>query len=1285
MGNSAKSVVAVVAGIGAMMVWSSRPVDAANSIVTVDSRRDIDSTTSVALDASGNPVISYYDATHGDLMIAHCNDASCAGDDESITTPDHPGNVGKSSSLQLDAAGNPVVSYRDETTFDLKLVHCNDPNCAGDNDVVVVLDHDGTASVGQDTALALDAAGHPVIAYYHATNADLRVAHCNDAGCVGGNESIVTVASTSWVGLDPSLELDATGNPVISYGDLSNRGELKLAHCDDPNCAGGNETIAAVDSNGTLGGFSSLELDAAGNPVISYYGDSNGDLKLAHCNDPNCTGADESIVGVDRFRTVGAMTSLELDAVGNPVVGYLDAWNGDLKIAHCNDADCAGDDESMVTVDSAGNVGFDASLVLDAAGDPVVSYRDDGNKDLKLVHCDNAICAPVSCNGIGATIVGTANDDVIDGTAGVDVIFGGDGDDVINGLDGDDIVCGGKGADTIAAGSGDDRSFGEEGADTVDGGEGSDVINGGAGRDQLRGGPDDDQLTGGSDADGLLGGPGDDHADGGDADDGIVGGDGDDVLAGSLGNDVVEGDDGNDVLAGGAQNDLLAGGRGMDTADYSASPLAVTADLSAGTVDGEGDDALHGIEGVVGSRFDDVLAGDARDNVIWSGDGFDRLDGADGADVIDGGPAGDTIHGGSGDDEIAGGLDPDDLFGGPGNDRLDGGHSADSLAGEDGDDVLAGGDDGDVVVGGLGSDVLIGGSGDDGLIGGDGVDTADFSASPAEVEVDLADQSAVGDGSDVVREVENAVGSSSEDVLIGDDGSNGLSGGPGFDRLEGGAGDDQIAGGTGPDDVFGGAGNDHLDGGDGADTVGGLDGDDVLVGAAGDDVLNGGAGHDGASYAESTAAVTVDLTAGSAVGDGTDTVHSVEDVLGSSLGDALTGDAGANSIDGGPGDDVVAGSGGDDLLAGSAGVDTASYASAAGPVSASLTTNTVSGDGDDDLTGVENLVGSGFDDVLSGDAGVNAIDGGAGGDWLRGLGGDDALDGGPGADTVSFAASPGPVTADLDGTAVGEGADRLARFENLVGSSFSDALTGDAGANSILGGNGNDTLAGGGGNDTVNGGAGVDTATFAGAAHGVTVSLTAGTAVGDGADGLIGLENVVGSRFADVLTGNADANTLRGGIGDDRLAGVAGNDTLDGGAGVDTVSFAAASKAVTVSLVAGSAGGDGADRLAGVENLIGSSFADRLGGSAGVNTLWGGGGNDGLFAEGGNDVIDGGAGNDMVDGGSGRDRLSGRSGNDTLTGRSGNDALDGGADFDRGDGGTGLDTQTRCEMTVNVP
>src|SRR4051812_46566684 len=110
-----------------------------------------------------------------------------------------------------------------------------------------------------------------------------------------------------------------------------------------------------------------------------------------------------------------------------------------------------------------------------------------------------------------ATIVGTADSDVIYGTNGTDVIVGGRGADQIHGLGGDDFICGEGARDILTGGSGDDELSGGGAGDAIFGGSGDDFLNGGDRTDQLHGGSGDDDMQG----DALRNDP-NDTCDGGD-------------------------------------------------------------------------------------------------------------------------------------------------------------------------------------------------------------------------------------------------------------------------------------------------------------------------------------------------------------------------------------------------------------------------------------------------------------------------------------------------------------------------------------------------------------------------------------------------------------------------------------------------------------------------------------------------------------------------------------------------------------------------------------------------
>jgi Ca2+-binding RTX toxin-like protein len=246
-----------------------------------------------------------------------------------------------------------------------------------------------------------------------------------------------------------------------------------------------------------------------------------------------------------------------------------------------------------------------------------------------------------------------------------------------------------------------------------------------------------------------------------------------------------------------------------------------------------------------------------------------------------------------------------------------------------------------------------------------------------------------------------------------------------------------------------------------ADKIVGNAGANVIDGGSGSaaDFLDGAGGIDTVSYASAGAGVTVSLAlrgAQNTRGAGTDTLLNFENLSGSKFADILSGNAGSNLISGGDGDDVITASGNDDKLDGGNGVDTADYSALAGPVQLDATGSVnkgamgsdvliaiewivgSSGRGDSvDLsraaapatgtvinlmTGTvtisggaplprsfsvsqfEDVIGSGFDDVITGNGASNSLRGEGGNDTIYGGLGNDVLIGGDGVDTFVYRA-----------------------------------------------------------------------------------------------------------------------------------------------------------------------------------------------------------------------------------------------------------------------------------------
>ena len=668
--------------------------------------------------------------------------------------------------------------------------------------------------------------------------------------------------------------------------------------------------------------------------------------------------------------------------------------------------------------------------------------------------------------------------------------------------------------------------------------------------------------------------------------------------------------------------------------------------------------------------------------------------------TFNGTPGDDTLAGTSGDDDIHGFDGNDGLIGLQGNDILDGGNGHDFMRGREGNDQIFGGNDDDYLDGGIGDDLLDGGA---------GWDRATFAPSATNgVTVDLnivGIAQNTGQGMDTLIGIEHLSGTIYDDTLIGDGGDNWLWGGSngtgvtGNDTISGNGGNDLISVGTGTHTLDGGADNDTL----------GLFGNDTDITAAG---------------------VTVSLALQGAAQDteqGMMVLTGFENVSGSKYDDFITGDGNVN---------ILLGDLGNDTLSGGAGNDT------------------LYGDGrtliDDHDTGGSGPI------VTYSDVSLIPFAGAPGDDILDGGAGDDILNGGGGSDSASYASSTAGVfvnlTAGFGDDGMG-GSDTLVSIENFLGSAFNDFARGDSGANllagfaghdfmrgmdgadTLKGGDDDDYLDGGQGDDILDGGTGWDRAAYSPSAlAGVTVDLNIvgiAQATGQGNDTLTGIEHVSGTRFNDVLTGDAGDNWIWGGsdgsgvTGNDILSGGGGNDliqvgtgnhNLNGGTGTDTLSLHGngtdiTAAGVTVSLLLqgmAQATEQGSMTLNGFENISASLFDDfltgnnadnLLAGDSGADSLSGGDGADTLYGD-GRVIVDhhgtGGsgpivtyvdaselpfgdpAGNDVLDGGKGNDTLWGGGGDDLLTGGKGNDLFG----FGPGDGDDRITDLEKMKDTI---
>jgi hypothetical protein len=484
------------------------PTCTSPTITPVDTTDNVGDYASIAIGTDGNPVISYRNKTNNYLKVAHCTTTSCSSSNKVVV--DDLGAQAYSaaySSIAISSDGNPIISYFDDNNNILKVAKCGNLDCSLSNTILDIND----SSVGNNdyinTSIAIAKDGYPVIAFNDNIN-NIEVAKMlpiaeiqpgwgisgangdnltNPPGpaagaCQGGTswqdgewsegsktsptmnlgansctelafmldtseavvgmtyrlrlvtssgaelttytqyptftvvsesgqryskENVMRTASSCGGNSDyncaniqtesninsySSIAIGTDGNPVISYAESAFDYELRVAKCNDPACSGQDETITTVDSTGNVFYYTSIAIGTDGNPVIAYYYDSpNYDLMVAKCNDPACSGQDETITTVDSTNNVGQYASIAIGTDGYPVISYYDGSSYDLKVTKCGNASCSSG--NTTTIDSTGSVGQYTSIAIGTDGNPVISYYDATAYALKFVHCTNTSCS----------------------------------------------------------------------------------------------------------------------------------------------------------------------------------------------------------------------------------------------------------------------------------------------------------------------------------------------------------------------------------------------------------------------------------------------------------------------------------------------------------------------------------------------------------------------------------------------------------------------------------------------------------------------------------------------------------------------------------------------------------------------------------------------------------------------------------------------------------------------------------------------------------------------------
>jgi len=308
--------------------------------------------------------------------------------------PDPVQDVGRYASLALRPFDNyPVISYYDYTNADLMVaipIPAHSGNCGTDNNWFCDSIDGDTDDVGMFTSI--DVYGDSVyfwklgISYYDITNRALKVTiwTCSLGSC---NRDYITVSASAspniMIGLYSSFKFDSSGNAAIAYfitNSISSDSDLMYAYQvpAEGNCGEGAFSglweCKLISISSSEGRYASLDFSYDDTPYIAYYNKDYGTLSIAYHKSGIhfCDEFDWTCLPLDGGAAdVGWFASLIAPQYDGDIyrIAYYDKTNGKLKYYYDTGDPILVDDIGI----SLGPMGI--SMQLDKDGYPVIAYQ----------------------------------------------------------------------------------------------------------------------------------------------------------------------------------------------------------------------------------------------------------------------------------------------------------------------------------------------------------------------------------------------------------------------------------------------------------------------------------------------------------------------------------------------------------------------------------------------------------------------------------------------------------------------------------------------------------------------------------------------------------------------------------------------------------------------------------------------------------------------------------------------------------------------------------------------
>ena len=362
-------------------------------------------------EVDGFPAVAYQHVTNADLHYVRAANANGTSWTNHVLV-DGVGNVGRDITVAV-VDGAPAVAYQDVTTRDLKFVRASNSTGMGANVWNAPVIIDTHPALGRHVSQAI-VDGYPALAYYDASNKDLRYLRALDSAGTQWGTSI-TVDSIGACGEYCSMTL-VNGRPAIAYYDEQDN--VRYVRANDALGTSWGSSVGMDNSqSGPRGQGIALKM-IAGRPAVAYQNNTNSNVRYVRANDVD--GTTWPLNGT----TVGSSGALNItvtlmDLNGLPAVAFHQIATGDLLYVVGTNANFSTGALVSTTADATGNVGRFATMTL-VDGAPAIAYWDETNDALKFVRATTANGSawgtPVQVDAVGGRFGSLA---IVDGVPAI--------------------------------------------------------------------------------------------------------------------------------------------------------------------------------------------------------------------------------------------------------------------------------------------------------------------------------------------------------------------------------------------------------------------------------------------------------------------------------------------------------------------------------------------------------------------------------------------------------------------------------------------------------------------------------------------------------------------------------------------------------------------------------------------------------------------------------------------------------------------------------------------------